>query len=111
MKTYIIEARNDKGIKLNGEWLNVSKFGQRPELPDVGAHVRAEVDGKGFLKSLEVLDGDYGAPAPRDQRIARLTVLKAAAHFAAMRTDIKSSDVLTIADRWLAWLDQDQATP
>jgi hypothetical protein len=97
-----VEARNERGIKLEGEWRNVSKF--RPvALPEVGRVVRAEVDAKGFITSIEHLDG---APAPgRDQRISRLTVLKAAAHFAAARSDIKSADVLRIADAWLAWVD------
>lgn len=100
-----VEARNDHGIKLDGEWRNVSKF--KPlDLPDVGARVRAEVDAKGFLKSIELLDGEYGTPAPREQRLARLTVLKAAAHFAAARTDIKSADVLRIAESWLSWVQE-----
>lgn len=104
-----VEARNDRGVKVDGQWVNRSNFGKPINLPEVGTRIRAEVDAKGFLKSIELLDGEYGAPAPRDQRIARLTVLKAAANFAATRTDIKSADVLTIADRWLAWLERDDA--
>jgi hypothetical protein len=55
-----------------------------------------------------VLDGsgcDTLAVTAREQRIARLAVLKAAAAFAADRTDIKSTDVLTIAERWLQWVE------
>jgi len=101
-----VEARNGKGIKLDGEWRNVSKF--RPvELPDVGARVRAEVDDKGFLKSIDVLDGAATTSSSRDERITRLTVLKAAANFAATRDDVKSADVLRIAESWLAWVDRD----
>jgi hypothetical protein len=104
-----IEARNDRGIKLDGEWRNVSKF--RPvAIPEVGAYVRAEVDDKGFLKSIEPLNA--GAPlctSDRDERIARLAVLKAAANFAAARGDIKSSDVLRIADSWLSWVVREDA--
>lgn len=43
--------------------------------------------------------------AKRERTIARLAVLKAAANFAATRTDIKSADVLAIADRWIKWVD------
>jgi hypothetical protein len=103
----VVEARNDTGIKLDGEWLNRSKF-KPVELPEIGARVRAEVDSKGFLRTVDVLDGsgcDTLAVTAREQRIARLAVLKAAAAFAADRTDIKSTDVLTIAERWLQWVE------
>ena len=99
-----VEAVNDRGIMLDGEWVNVSKF--RPvALPNVGAAVRVETDPKGFIKTLELLD-DTPSPSSREQTIARLTVLKAAANFAAARTDVKSADVLRIADCWLAWVNQ-----
>jgi hypothetical protein len=103
----VVEARNDTGIRVDGEWINRSKF--RPvDLPPAGARVRAEVDAKGYLKSVDVLEGascDSQPVTARDERITRLAVLKAAAAFAADRSDIKSADVLTIADRWLAWVE------
>jgi hypothetical protein len=102
-----VEARNDRGIKLGGEWRNMSKF--RPvALPEIGAHVRADVDDKGFLKAIEVLDEPTPAATAsvshRDQQIARLAVLKAAAAYAAVRPTMKAADVLTVADRWLEWV-------
>ena len=104
-----VEARNERGIKLNGEWVNRSNFGKPVELPEVGARIRAEVDAKGFLKSIEVLDARVAAAtSTRERTIARLAVLKAAANFAAARTDIKSSDVLRIADLWLAWIETEE---
>ena len=97
----VVEARNDTGIKVQGAWLNKSRF--RPlDLPEVGSRVHATLDPKGFLRDLDVLDLPSGSA--RDERIARLAVLKAAASFAAERTDIKSNDVLRIADVWLAWV-------
>ena len=45
------------------------------------------------------------ADPKRERTIARLAVLKAAANFAATRSDIKSADVLAIATRWLTWVD------
>ena len=96
----VVEARNARHSG-GGEWHNLSKF--KPlELPDADAHVRLEIDAKGFLTSIEVL-----APVPngsiwqRDERITRLAVLKAAATFAAARGDIKSADMLRIADSWV----------
>ena len=100
-----VEARNERGIKLDGEWRNVSKF-HPLDLPEVGACVRAEIDTKGFLRSLELLEGTPAVSSGREAIIARLTVLKAAAHFAATREEIKSADVLRIADCWLAWVNQ-----
>jgi hypothetical protein len=104
-----VEAVNPKGLKLGGAWVNVSQF-HVVELPEVGAHVRLKVDAKGYIRELEVLDsGDAQSPAVvsgRDARITRLAVLKAAAGFGASRPDMKSSDVLVLAERWLAWVEQ-----
>jgi hypothetical protein len=108
----VVEARNHTGIRVNGDWRNISKF--RPiDLPDVGVRVRLGLDAKGFITSLEVVKD---APShigeavsmcdDRDQRISRLAVLKAAALFGASRSDLKSGDVLRIADSWLAWVEQ-----
>lgn len=105
--TGVVELRNPRGILVEDQWCNVSKFAPL-ELPPIGSSVRVSVDNKGFIVALEVLEdiGPIGTIKSRGQTIARLTVLKAAAHFAAARTDIKSSDVLRIADVWLAWVEQ-----
>jgi len=55
-----------------------------------------------------------GTPAPfrpapnphRERTIAKLAVLKAAAQFGASRPELKSADVLRIADTWLAWVER-----
>lgn len=103
----LVEAVNERGIRINGDWFSVSKF--RPvSLPDVGARVRLKVDPKGFITTLEVLDGDTVATpvaSARERTISRLSVLKSAAAFAASRPDIKSADVVAIAERWLAWVE------
>jgi|SRR5215467_4854645 len=98
----IVEQRNDRGIKVDGEWLNLSKFNVIHELPEVGDQVHAEVDAKGFLKTWwRLLDDEPAAPTSSP----RLEVLKAAALFSAGRADIRSADVLRIADSWLAWVE------
>jgi hypothetical protein len=101
-----VEATNASGLRLNGEWLNVSKFKPVP-LPPTGARVRAEVDSKGFLKSVDVLED---APAPQQNQTAtRLAVLQAAASFLGQmgqaRSEVRSEHVLVLADRWLAWVE------
>jgi hypothetical protein len=111
----VIETRNDHGIRIDGQWHNVSKF-KPVELPDRGARVRVSLDAKAFIRSIEVLDG---APASnsisssastRDRTITRLAVLKAASNFVglwgATREEVRSDHVLLLADRWLAWVEQ-----
>ena len=100
----VVEATNERGLKLNGDWLNVSKF--KPlELPSRGSMVRVSVDAKGFLSAVEMLD-EAPQPAVLSQSLAspRLAVLQAAAAFGASRPDLKSSEVLRIAESWLAWV-------
>jgi hypothetical protein len=71
-----------------------------------------------WIQSVEVLDGGQIHQLPTPQRrggggrspaelrdIRRLSVLEAAAAFAASRPDLKSADVLSIAGRWLTWVE------
>lgn len=102
----VVEARNDTGIRISGTWLNRSRF-KPVELPDVGTLVRLGVDPKGYISSLQVLENAAPARQSREHVISRLAVLKAAAAFGASRPDLKSSDVLKIADAWLAWVNDD----
>lgn len=107
-----VEARNPNGIRVAGEWHNVSKF--RPlDLPAVGANVELGIDPKGFITSLEVLEG---APAPANlspMSGMRLEVLQAAASFLGQlshtRPEVRSEHVLALADRWLAWVERERA--
>jgi hypothetical protein len=46
----LVEAVNDRGIKLGGEWRNLSKF-HPLELPGQGARVRLSLDTKGFIRT------------------------------------------------------------
>jgi len=103
-----VEANNGTGIRIDGEWFNRSKF-HPVDLPQVGSLVSLDVDDKGFIRKLEVL-GDEDLGADRFVSVAsatRLSVLQAAAACGASRPDMKSGDVLKIADVWLAWVEQD----
>jgi len=75
-----VEATNATGPKIGGAWINVSRF--RPvQIPETGAYIRVDVDSKGYIRELEVLGPAVSnqPPAGRDDRIAKLAVLKAAA--------------------------------
>jgi hypothetical protein len=112
----LVESVNDRGIKVAGEWRNLSKF-HPLDLPERGARVRVDLDGKGFIRSLQVLDG---APSPtsssssasttRDRTITRLAVLKAASNFLGLmgqsREEVRLDHVLLLCDKWLAWVEQ-----
>ena len=102
----VVEARNDRGVKVAGDWRNVSKF-HPVELPPQGARVRLQADAKGFIRSVEVLDQGAGA-GPRDRAAGRLAVLTAAAAFAAGKAvagiEVSSADVPKIAEAWERWV-------
>jgi hypothetical protein len=120
--TGLVEAINAKGtgIKVAGQWANVSAYHAIAELPKLGQRVEALVqrtDRGLWINRIEVLDdgrihelpiqlrrGGRSQSDPRE--IRRLAVLKAAAIFAASRPELKSADVLTLADRWIAWVQQ-----
>jgi len=107
----VVESVNRTGLKIAGSWVNLSQFGPKLELPDAGAHVRLSVDSRGYIKTLEVLDGppsDGGSQ--RDKTITRLAVLKAAAEFVGLwgqtRPEVTSDHVLVLANKWLEWVKQ-----
>jgi hypothetical protein len=120
--TGLVEAINAKGtgIKVAGQWANVSAYHALAELPKLGQRIEAWVqrtDRGLWINRIEVLDDGRIQELPIQQRrsgrsqsdpreIRRLAVLKAAAIFGASRPDMKSADVLTLADRWIAWVEQ-----
>lgn len=121
--TGLVERISDKGTgcKVNGEWANASQYANPPiEMPKVGQRVNLDVErtDRGiWIQAVEVLDGGQIHQLPQQRRgggggrspaelrdIRRLSVLKAAAGFAASRPDLKSADVLTIAANWEKWI-------
>lgn len=122
--TGLVERINDKGtgIKVSGEWCNASQYVNPPlEMPKLGQRVNLQVErtDRGiWIQSVEVLDGGQIHQLPQVVRrggsgrspaelrdIRRLSVLRSAAEFGASRPEIKSADVLAIAGRWLAWVE------
>ncbi len=108
----VVEAVNPKGIRLEGRegWVNFSKFAPDLVPPERGQVVTVTLDRSGFVRAIapaaptDAPQVTGGASASRETAITRLAVLKAAAEFAAGRPDVKSGDVLTIAERWEGWV-------
>jgi hypothetical protein len=109
----IVAATNPKGLRLNGsdEWLNYSKWADAIAPVERGQSVTLQLDQQGFIRSCVLADGQTSnghavAPvlATKDRTITRLAVLKAAAEFGASRPDLKSGDVLRIAESWVRWV-------
>lgn len=114
---------NKTGIKVSGQWLNISRFHTIADFPLPGqrASVQVEKTDRGdWIQLIEILDEGKVFPLPAPQRrggggrspaelrdIRRLATLKAAAGFAASRPDMKSSDVLKVAAAWEQWVARD----
>ena len=100
-----VEAVNERGVRIAGEWYNFSKF-TPVDPPAVGSYVRLGVDNKDFIMSVAEHDDEPEQLGIGSDRAVRLAVLKAAADFAVTRDEIKSADVLRIAESWLAWVER-----
>ena len=80
--TGVVEAVNDKGIKIDGEWYNFSKF-NRVQIPNVGDEVELEVKGE-WIKSLRNLTSAGEQREGKNQsvdnntRVTRLALLNTA---------------------------------
>src|SRR5215831_132233 len=99
-----VEQINQTGLRVAGVWYTVSRF-HPVALPSVGTRVQIQVDGKGFIRELETLEAeDESADSASSAVATRLAVLDISARFAASRPDVKSSEVLAVADKWLAWV-------
>ena len=106
----LVESVNERGVKVAGEWRNVPKF-HPVELPDRGARVYLELDNKGFIRTLQVLEQAPSAgqnSSNHNRTSTRLACLNAAAtfcgHYATVHEDVKSADVLKIAEAFERWV-------
>jgi len=103
----LVAAVNPNGIKLEGRdgWVNFSKFAPDLVPPQRGQRVTVQLDKSGFVRAIEAItDAPHSPVAGRDIVISRLAILKAAAAFGASRPDLKSTDVLRIAESWEVWI-------
>lgn len=112
--TGIVEAVNPKGVKINGEWVNFSRYAADIVPPMKGQAVTLTLDKQGFVRAVETQSASQEAPAGRpapsstkDRTITRLAILKAAAEFAASKPQSTSADVLKVAEAWERWVNRE----
>ncbi len=110
--TGVVSSVNPKGIKLEGldEWLNFSKFAADLAPPSRGQAVSVTLDGQGFVRAIgpAAATATPDAPQPpsagRETLIIRQTCIKASAEFCASRPELRSTDLLALAERMEAWV-------
>ena len=111
----VVEQINAKrtGIKIGGEWLNVSQYDTIDPMPQPGDRVEVQVDRSdrgAWINSLSIVeDAQHSPREDRTREIRRLACRKAAATFAAGKclgtsTDIKTADVLRVAEAFEQWV-------
>lgn len=115
--TGTVTRTNDTGFQLAGRegWLNVSKFAEGVAVPPAGASVAVDLDGKGFVRKVEmavstIVDtaaaAETGTIVPtRETTITRLAVLNTAATIlgAGPGYPIDPAEVAKLAARLEAW--------
>ena len=113
-----VEQVNAKqtGIKLLGEWLNVSQYHPIVPMPTPGELVQVQIertDKGAWINSLQIVGAAAAtsSPSTRDRTFTRRAVLEAASNFLGLmsqaREEIRSDHVLILADKWLAWVEQE----
>jgi hypothetical protein len=124
-----VEAVNDKGVRIAGQWWNFSRYHAVPH-PYRDARVEVTVtEGSNWIEALVVIEDSKGVPvrhqpapeptaqdahsepqrpsAPssaRDALIARQVALKAAVAYCSAREAAKATDILPLAASFEAWL-------
>ena len=113
-----VEQVNAKGsgIKVLGEWLNVSQYHPISPMPTPGELVNVQferTDRGAWITSLQIIDVTARELLPIDRQIRRMSALRSAAAFCAgkaVSSDVSSKDVLAVVTAFLAWLERDQET-
>jgi hypothetical protein len=114
-----VDEVNEWGIRVGGEWINYSKWPKSLDAVEPGLDAEIEQDNAGYIRRLtltSVVLTETGVPdgnePPRlasslmtkDVLIIRQTCLKVAATFCAAHSKLKSSEMLTLAERLEAWV-------
>ena len=109
-----VEQVNAKqtGIKVAGEWLNLSMYHPVSVMPPPGELVEVQVersDRGAWINNLRIVGTTATvATSDRDREIRRMSALRSAATFCAGRSvsnDVSSADVLKVAAAFLRWLE------
>jgi hypothetical protein len=111
-----VEQVNGKGVKVLGEWLNVSQYHPITPMPTAGDLVEVQVEQTergAWIHSLKILGG--AAPAAPDRQMRRQVAMKTAAQlvgaFSQCHEEVKVDHVFPLADKILAWLERDGDQP
>jgi hypothetical protein len=111
-----VEQVNAKGtgIKVLGEWLNISQYHPIANMPTPGELVDVQVEqtDKGvWINSVRIREGGPSSTSAsssnRDREIRRMACLKAAADFCdgkAFSTEVSTADVLKVAEAFERWV-------
>jgi hypothetical protein len=111
-----VEQVNTRGIKLLGEWLNVSQYHPINPMPTPGElfEVVVETTDRGsWLNSLKILGAAPAGPASAPDLDRQLAAIQVAAQlvgaFSQCHEEVKVDHVFPLADRVLAWLERGNA--
>ena len=118
-----VQRASASGVLLaeRSSWLPYSKFAKPGaiQILEGGDKVELSIDSKGFIRSavIETVpvspdEVQAGSPAQsgtkarptRDTVSTRGLILRAAAQFGAARPELKSADVLAVAESWESWV-------
>ena len=121
-----VESVNEKGVKIEGEWHNYSRFAKDGDIATVskGQIAEAVIDKSGFIRQLAAVDAPAQPSAPpepaepwddalptverlavsKDLLIAREVAIKCASEFVSLRTDLRSCDMLQLAEKIEQWI-------
>jgi hypothetical protein len=115
-----VEQVNAKGtgIKVAGEWLNISQYHPIVPMPTPGELVEVQVeqtDRGQWINSLKIIGAAPATSSPtsstRDREIRRQVAIKTAAQlvgaFAQTHEEVKVDHVFPLADKILAWLEHE----
>ena len=113
--TGLVVSTNPKGLKLDGHdaWFNFSKFSTDIVPPERGQTVTLSLDRAGFVRAVEASGSATSDPtssrqtsSQRETVITRLACVKASAEFCASRPDLRSSDLIALAQRLEEWVNR-----
>jgi hypothetical protein len=109
----VVEAVNDHGLRLGDRWHRFSRYATALASVTPGQYVRLGLYGQGFIREILVAAQPDSSSTPAvvcpDPSISRLAVVKSASVLAASRgEEVRSSNLLKIADGWLQWIQSDR---
>ncbi len=118
VRTGLVQSVNDRGYRIDGQWLNRSKWAKLEQIDDVvPGHVSKSAwtapasfgcsRGSRMAQPARVslwMSPIAGSLPSKDMQIVRESCIKSAAAFCASRPELKSADLFCLAERMEAWV-------